>query len=116
MTTPDALAIVLLVSILLSHLQAVVILRALQSLSRKVTRMDANTQTALDNLNAAVADETTIEQSVETLLNGLSAQIAELKAGQTDPAVVAALDAASALVRGNNDKFKAAVLANTPAA
>lgn len=84
------------------------------ALSDQVTSMDATTQAKLDALAAAVAKLTTIEQSVETLLNGLSAQIAELKKGVTDPAVIAAIDAASAIVADNNAKFVAAVTANTP--
>lgn len=78
--------------------------------------VDAKTQADLDALNAAVAEQTTVESSVETLLNGLSAQIAALKTGQTDPAVLAVLEQAAAIVSGNNAKAKAAVVANTPAA
>jgi hypothetical protein len=82
-------------------------------LSQRMAHMDAATQTALTNLGAAVAEQTTIEASVETLLNGLSAQILDLKNQQTDPAVVAALQSAADLVSSNNTKFKAAVVANT---
>lgn len=78
--------------------------------------MDATTQTSIDQLNAAVAAQTTVEASVETLLTGMAAQIAALKTGQTDPAVLAAIDSASAIVGANNAKASAAVAANTPAA
>jgi ABC-type iron transport system FetAB ATPase subunit len=92
------------------------LLAAVTSLIQEIRHMNAYTQAALDKLNQAVADETTVEQSVETLLTGLAAQIADLKNNQTDPAVLQAIDDAAALVTANNDKFKAAVLANTPAA
>ena len=91
------------------------ILTQMSALVARVNTMDAATQAGLDKLNTAIGKQTTIETSIETLLNGLSAQIAELKKGQTDPAVIAALDAASAIVTANNDKAIAAVLANTPA-
>ena len=87
----------------------------LLTLVEQVITMDAATQAKLDALSVETTKQTTIEQSVETLLNGLSAQIAELKKGQTDPAVLAALDAATAIVASNNAKFAAAVQANTPA-
>lgn len=101
------------------------LLTAIEALSVQLTRLegkvdrlmalDATTQTSLDNLNAAVAQQTTVESSVETLLTGLSAQIATLKTGQTDPAVIAAIDAAAGIVSANNAKAQAAVVANTPA-
>lgn len=77
--------------------------------------MDAATQASLDKLNLAVTEQTTVEASVETLLTGLSAQIAALKAGVTNPAVIAALDAATAIITADNTKTAAAVVANTPA-
>jgi hypothetical protein len=89
------------------------ILAQLSALAAQVTTMDAATQAKLDALNAAVAQETTIEGSIETLLNGLSAQIAALKTGVTDPAVLAAIDSATAIVSTNNAKFAAAAAANT---
>jgi hypothetical protein len=86
----------------------------LTQLSQQVTTMDAATQAALDALSAEVARETTIEASVKTLLEGLAAQIEALKNTQTDPAVIAAIQAAADLVKANNDKFAADVTANTP--
>ncbi len=77
--------------------------------------LDATTQASIDNLNNAVAQETTVEKSVETLLTGMAAQIAALKTGVTDPAVSAAIDAATAIVVANNAAAAAAVAANTPA-
>ncbi len=91
-------------------------LSILQTKVGMLMAIDANAQKSLDALNVAVAAETTVEQSVNTLLTGLSAQIAALKNGVTDPAVLAAIDAASAIVTTNNAKFQADVVANTPAA
>lgn len=73
---------------------------------------------ALADLNAATTQQTTIEKSIETLLNGLSAVILGLKQqpGNDDPAVAAAIDAAAAIVKHNNDAITAAIVANTPAA
>jgi hypothetical protein len=82
-------------------------------LTQEIRHMDAKTQASLDNLTTAVTAETTVEASVETLLTGLAAEIATLKAGATDPAVIAAIDSATAIVTANNAKFQAAVTANT---
>lgn len=78
--------------------------------------MDAATQKSIDNLNANVQADTDAEHATQTLLGGLSAQIAALKVGQTDPAVIAAIDAAAAIVGANAAASAAAVVANTPAA
>jgi len=89
-------------------------LRSVRDTQTQELAMDAATQASLDNLNAKVADQTTIETSIETLLTGLSQAIADLKKGTSDPAVIAALDAAAAIVSRNNDAAAAAVVANTP--
>ena len=82
-------------------------------LLEEMLKMDANLQASIDSLNAEVARQTTIETSVESLLTGLVALINQLKTGVTDPAVIAAIDAAAAIVKADNDKL-AAVVANTP--
>lgn len=89
--------------------------RIITLLNREIA-MTAETQKALDDLNAAVAEQTTVEASIETLLNGLSAQIAALKVGQTDPVVIAALNDATNIVKATVARAQAAVVANTPAA
>jgi hypothetical protein len=78
--------------------------------------MNADIQAALDNLNTQVTAQTTVEDSIETLLTGLSAQIAALKTGVTDPAVIAAINSAAEIVANNVARAQAAVTANTPAA
>ncbi len=64
----------------------------------------------LDALSAQVAQNTTVEESAVTLINGLAAQIASLK---NDPAALQAL--ADSLNKSATD-LSAAVAANTPAA
>jgi hypothetical protein len=83
------------------------------ALLEKQIMIDATTQKSLDDLNAAVAAETQVETSVETLLTGLSDQIAALKTGVTDPAVLAAIDSATAIVTADTARAAAAVAANT---
>ena len=83
------------------------------NLLKEMIKMDAQTQASIDKLNAETARQTTIEASVETLLTGLVKLINDLKVGQTDPAVIAAIDAAAAIVKSDNDKLEV-VVANTP--
>lgn len=64
------------------------------------------------DLQAAVARETEVENSVVTLLEGISQQLKDAKANG-DPA---ALDAVIASIDANTAKLSAAVTANTPAA
>lgn len=66
--------------------------------------------TVLENLRAAVAAETTVNQSAVTLLNAIPGLI--LAAG-TDPA---ALQALADSITVNTTSLAAAVTANTPAA
>lgn len=64
----------------------------------------------LSGLTAQVTANTDVEASAVTLLNGLAAQIAQLK---TDPA---ALQALSDQLKNSADSLSAAIVANTPAA
>lgn len=64
----------------------------------------------LQDLQNDVAQETTVEQSVLTLLQGLAAQVAALAPNQ------AAIDALHASLQQNISTLQAAVTANTPAA
>lgn len=74
---------------------------------------DPATQASTDALKAAVAANTSIKGSVDTLLDGLAAQLAALKTGKTDPAVLAIIDEATAIVLANNKEMGDHVLANT---
>lgn len=64
----------------------------------------------LDALQAEVERNTTVDGSVQTLLTGLSAQIAALK---NDPVKLQAL---ADQLKASNDATAAAVVANTPVA
>jgi len=67
---------------------------------------------ALSDLQAAVAQETTVSQSAITLLQGLKAQLdALIAAGNDDPA----LAALTAQLSTDTSALAAAVSANTPA-
>ncbi len=74
------------------------------------------TMKTLTDLQADVADETTVEQSAITLLGGLSAQIAALKTTNTDPTTAAEIDTLANTVEANKKALADAVTANTPAA
>ncbi len=82
------------------------ILLNLKQLIKKETEMSQQ----LTDLQAAVAQEITVEQSAITLLNGLAAQLA---AAGTDPA---ALQTLHDQILASSNALAAAVTANTPAA
>ena len=67
----------------------------------------------LDETLTAVQSESTVDDSIIALLNGLAAQIA---AGGLSPADQAKVDAIFAAAQQNSAKVAAAVTANTPAA
>lgn len=64
----------------------------------------------LDALNTAVANETTVDQSVITLLNGLSQQLKDAIAAADPAAIQAVVDQ----IDTNTAALSAAVAANTP--
>ena len=80
---------------------------------RKVGIVMAN----IDDLVAGVAQETTVESSLITLVGNIESQLKTALAGTTIPAdVQAKIDAAFATVQSNIATVSAAVTANTPAA
>lgn len=66
----------------------------------------------IDDLKAAVANETTEQESVITLLNGIAAQLAAANSNQPNPDVQAVIDQ----INTNTAAMAAAVTANTPSA
>jgi ABC-type transporter Mla subunit MlaD len=86
----------------------------------------ADIKASVDALSAKVTEEETVIDSVVTLLNGLSAMIADLKAqlaaaiANNDPAAIQAvadsLAALSTKVDADKQKLADAATANTPAA
>ena len=81
------------------------IIKALNAITKQGVTMTQE----VDDLQAAVAAEGTVIDSAITLLNGLSARIADLA---EDPV---ALKALSVEVKAKSDALAAAVVANTPA-
>ena len=78
-------------------------------LNQLVTKGDKE-MASLDTLIAQVAQNTSVEQSAITLIQGLAAQLA---AAATDPQKVADL---AAQLKSSSDALSAAIVANTPAA
>src|ERR1700730_6653838 len=71
----------------------------------------------LDQVLAAVTDESTQLDSLSTLIAGLKQQVADALAGTTLPAAVQAkVDAVFAQAETNKGKIATAISANTPAA
>ncbi len=70
----------------------------------------------ITKLQAAVAQETTVQQSAIVLLGALTTEIKSISAGTTDAATQASLDALVATMNTNNPALAAAVAQNTPAA
>lgn len=81
------------------------ILDLLSAIQRKEVQMSA----ALDALAVQVAENTAVEQAALVLIQGIAAQLLELK---EDPAAIAAL---AAQLDATSEALAAAVLANTPA-
>lgn len=70
---------------------------------------------SIADLKAAVARETAVEQSVITLLAGISQQLKDLKASQGDKIDPAALDEIISGIDANTATLGKAVTDNTPA-
>ena len=68
----------------------------------------------LSSITAEVANNTSVTQSVVTLIQNLAAQIAAIPPSN-DPTTQAALDQLTATLTANDSAIAAAVTANTPA-
>jgi len=80
-----------------------------KSLPTLFKEMERKMSAALDRLTAAVARNTSVDESAIALLNGLAQQIRDLK---DDPA---ALEALATELEAKNSALSDAVTANTPA-
>lgn len=69
----------------------------------------------ISKLQADVAAEADAVQSAVTLLNGLTAAIADLKNQTNDPAMQAAIDDLAGKVESQKQALSDAIVANTPA-
>jgi hypothetical protein len=77
---------------------------------QRILQVMSSTTNSIANLQAAVAAETTIDQSVLTLLTTLAAQIAAASPTGDNPAI----DAVVSTMQANAATLAAAVTANTP--
>lgn len=84
--------------------------RQLDRLSRQLTQMEMFMANEMEDLLAAVENDTTVDQSAITLIEQI---VAMLTAAGTDRAKIAEV---TAKLRANQAKLAAAVVANTPAA
>jgi hypothetical protein len=84
--------------------------RKLQQNQKREAQFEMGTTNSLANLTTAVANETTVDQSVETLLTQLSAEIASASPTGDNPAI----DALVTQMQANAAALAAAVTANTP--
>ena len=86
----------------------------LHDIDKRVRRLEIqgdNIMASLDETLAAVTAESTVDDSIIALLQGLAAQIA---AGGLSPADQAKVDAIFGAAQANAAKVSAAVTANTP--
>lgn len=70
----------------------------------------------LDQVLQSVTDESTVDDSIITLLTGIKAQLDAALKGGLSPADQAKVDAIFAAAEANKAKVSAAITANTPAA
>ncbi len=68
-----------------------------------------------DAMNAELARQTTVDASIETLLDQVAAALAAIPASN-DSATQAAIDSVVSGLKANNDSIVASVIKNTPAA
>lgn len=76
----------------------------------KLLNKEIQLMATITDLTTAIASESTIDDSIITLLNGIVAQLQAAQASG-DPAQ---LDIVLAGIKANSDKISAAVVANTP--
>lgn len=89
-----------------------------QSLIEGFAKMSTTVQEAIDALTADVTQETTVNQSAITLIQGfpalIAAAIAAAQAAGATPAQLAAFDTLNATIASNATALAAAVTAGTP--
>lgn len=89
-------------------------------IARELNQINRNLETimaTIDQLVTDVNEESTLEESVITLLNGIKQQLTEALSGANlPPAVQAKVDAAFSQLEANKAKLADALTANTPAA
>ncbi len=89
------------------------VLHQLVSLAKKVDKMHADIQAALDAQGTEITRTQTLEGQNKTLLEGLNAQI---QAGGSPAEVATAITGKTATLKTANDAIAADIVANTPPA
>jgi hypothetical protein len=92
------------------------LLQQMQIQVKQVKDEDTIMAKSLADLQQDVTAEGTVIEGAVTLLQGLSAQIADLKTKITDPDAQAEIDALAASIEGQTAVLAGALVANTPAA
>lgn len=87
-------------------------LERIEQMLGQILKGEGKIMASISDVNAAVAAQTTVEQSVIALLNGISQQLKDAQASG-DPA---AIDQVVANINANTKALSDAVAANTPAA
>jgi hypothetical protein len=93
------------------HANQLTIIKLLNRILNQETAMALD----LTAITANVANQTSVDASIMTLLDNVAAALAAIPAS-TDPTTQAAIDQLSTLISGNNDAIAADVKKNTPAA
>lgn len=88
----------------------------LRDMEARLSKTLENMAATLDSILTQVTDESTVDDSIITLLTGIKAQLDAVLAGALTPAQQAKADAIFAQVEANIKKVADAVTANTPAA
>jgi outer membrane murein-binding lipoprotein Lpp len=84
-------------------------------LAAKITQLENKVMAEIDDLKAAVANDTTVEQSAITLINGFAAMLAAALASN-DTDLRAAVEDVANTVNTNATALASAVSAGTPPA
>lgn len=92
------------------------LLTANNQLLQKLLTLEQKMSAAFDALTAQVTQQETVEASMETLLAGLSAQVAGLIGPDGAPPTVAQINALAQKITTDTASMTAAVVANTPPA
>lgn len=82
----------------------------IEHLLRRSLKMEMSNMAVLDDLTAAVAAQKSVDDSIETLLDGIAQQLKDAQAAN-DPAAVQAIIAD---LQANTAKVQAAITKNTP--
>lgn len=96
------------------------LLALIQSIKEDISKMSTDINSAILELQADVTEETSVDQSAITLIQGIpaliAAAVATAQAAGATPAQLASFDQLGAQITANATALAAAVTAGTPAA